>query len=248
MTKIFIEPRFHLHPEYKKIYLKMLEAVQRFPEIKELGLSSFEDKTAKERKEQVPSRVHIGVELPTIYFNVRYSVTTNTIYHELQHVVHGMDKNKNLKTDKEEIEATLLGLARMPKNVAESKAMPYLGNVPKDKISLYGKFARFEKARGNRRWLKTTINKMATDAENEKYKGGWKGAEEKDKITKHKSENSESKVSKYLQINIKAKEQPKTPKEMFHPKNKGEWLYEKKDLIKVPSWMNKPIKKVKKHD
>ena len=237
MTKIFIDPKFQFHPEYKQIYMKVKEAVKRFPEIKEIGISSFKAKKGSEIKEEIAARTLIRVDTPIIYFNVCYSPSSNTIYHELQHIIHGMEKGKNLKTHKEELEATLMGLGRMPENAVETRAMPYLGNVPKNKIPSYGKFAANEKAKGNKKWFEATIDKMAQDAENEKYKNGWAGKEVKDKIIKSDKQGmSRPELSKFLKTNIKKKEQLDTVKEMIQPK-KGNWLYEQKDLIKVPTWM-----------
>lgn len=249
-AKIYIDPKFHFHPKYKEIYQKVKKALEDFPELKEVVLSAFYPKKG-DAWETHDVMAIAGIDR-MLEFNMYRMPSYNTIYHELYHLVQNQRKSTKRKSQGTfELEATLFGMARLPKSRVETNEMPYLCNVPKSKIIEYGQLAKREKEKGNKNYVKALTDQISIDsAEDEKIKGRskeWERIGRSMPDPKHSVKFTEkrgsknyaknftySKVNKYLKANIRKSQQPAD--NMFKPKTGG-YAYEKDDLIKVPNWM-----------
>jgi hypothetical protein len=249
-AKIFIDPKFHFHPKHELIYQKIQKALLDFPEISELHLSAFYPTNKLDRNTIAWVQ---GTNIKVIVFNVHIVPTYNTIYHELYHIVQRERPSIKGKTHKIiEAEATLLGTARMPKSKVENNFMCYFNTVPKSKVIKYAQCARNEKEKGNKNYIEDMFLKTKTDKEKEiKAKKSnakrWKPIHKKDLPVRAKfnvikegknftKDNTPSILNKYLKTNIRKSQQLR--KDLITTdKNHGMYLYEKADLINIPSWM-----------
>lgn len=173
-TKILIDPKFHYHPEYKMVYAKTVNALKKFPEIKTILLSAFIPKS----RDDAVAYAGVAKPYPRIEFNVRRRPTNNVIYHELYHIIQIQKNPRSMRqfTTAEEIEATLLGQARMSKKEVEDNQMPYFKSVPVEKLVKYARFAAKEKARGNKNYVYATHLKVDADRKKDPKNRGWKSS------------------------------------------------------------------------
>ena len=260
-AKIYIEPKFHFHPKYKEIYQKVQQALVDFPEVKEVTLSAFYPKS--NNKWEAHDVMAIAGFGGTIEFNVKRMPSYNVIYHELFHIVQGKRKSTPQKTKKTfELEATLLGLARLPKSKVETNEMPYFTNVPKSKLVAYAKTAKSEKEKGNSNYMKVLTDKAksdyAKDKNNKSRVKQWQRVGRSMPDPKHSVKFTEkedgknyakgqtyTEVNNYLKTNIRKSQQAIVSKLIKPHDDKNQYAYEKADLITVPDWM-KSDKSVKK--
>lgn len=245
MTKILIDPKFHYHPEYKTIYTKTVDAVKKFPEIKELILSAFHP-----NKNDAAAYAGTAGKTPRIEFNIMKTPSSNIIYHELYHVIQKM-KNPRVKTfnNIEEIEATLLGQARMSPSKVDDNTMPYFKAVPKKKLVTYAKYAAREKAKGNKNYVQATHLKVEADKKKDPNNKEWKMPRYSSKPTKAKFTvtvggkkyargHTPDSVTRFLKKNIKPDQQFGNMLENY--------AYELDDFVKKPSWVTPKTKKQNK--
>jgi hypothetical protein len=244
MTEILIDPKFMLHPEHKSIFRKVISALKKFPEIKEVMLSAF--KPTKYKNAVALANIS-DPGYATLEFNIKKSPSSNTIHHELYHVVQGLlhPKKRGEFTHSEEIEATLLGQARMRPSEVETNHMAYFYDVPKSKLVKYARYAAEEKEQGNKDFIDATFKKIQKDKAKEPERKSWIGSVFVDKPvaegTKGKSVKS---IKKFLKTNIKPSQQLGTPSEMLNP-SIGYYGFAMEDMIKTPKWMNTKSKKKK---
>jgi hypothetical protein len=253
---IFIDPKFLFHPKHQEIYQKVEKALKNFPEIDTIKLSTFYPKPHPTgiHKYEANDVMAVAGFGGLIEFNILRVPSYNTIYHELYHIVQGKRKStKKKSTGTFELEATLFGMARLPKKHVETNEMPYLCNVPKSKIVAYGKLALKEKEKGNKNYVKALTDQIdkdfAKDVKTNRAKK-WKriGRSMPDprhniKFIKMSDGNNYAKAHTYSKVhnmlrrNIRYSQQIITDK-LIKPYNpKSGYGFEKADLIKVPTWM-----------
>lgn len=245
MTKILIDPNFHLHPEYRKIYAKTTEAIKKFPEIKEIILSAF----YPTKTDNAAAGAGVKGKTPTIWFNIKKVAPNNIIYHELYHLLQKKPTGAKFFSSTQEIDATLLGHARMCPSKVDDNTMPYFQAVPKKKLVAYARFAAKEKAKGNKNYINDTLAKVLNDKKKDPKNKEWKMPKFSSKPVKarfsvtsgnkkYAKGHSPEDVRNYIKKNIK-------PDQQFGDVMKN-YAYELDDFIKKPEWVRpKQIKKRK---
>jgi hypothetical protein len=244
MVKILIDPKFHYHPSYKTIYAKVLEASKKFPEVKELIISAFHPKNTSDAAAYAGS----AGKIPKIEFNIKRNPTTNIIYHEFYHLLQKTPPKGKMFSETQEIDATLLGQARMNKNCPDDNTMPYFKAVPKDKLVAYAKYAAREKAKGNKNYIIDTYLKTEADKKKDPKNKGWTSPSMSSKPVatkftvnvggkKYAKGHTPNDILKNLKKNIKPEEQRE---DMLN-----HYAYEIVDLIKKPAWTKPKTKSIK---
>ena len=198
MVKIKIDSDFYLHPKYKELYCRCTETLKKFPEIKQISLSSFYP-DMEENKNVAAFTRDEGVS-----FNRTILPSYTTIYHEFYHIVQYL-KKEHKRNHVLEREATILGAVRMPKKHVEHGILPFTGIVvPKDKVLFYLEFAKNEILKGNKNYMATLNRKVSKDIEADARKDyrnlkNWKAnANPVLDLQKIKVKISEKDIIKYL--------------------------------------------------
>jgi hypothetical protein len=267
MVTILIAPVFHFHPYYKEIYHKVQSALVDFPEIKKLYITAFYPKKGSEYENSKTAAIASGGpgQDNVLAFNAKVRPTTNTIYHELYHFVQYTRKSglttKKKDLEQIEIDATLLGTARLSPSKVENNNLAYFGAVPHSKVVKYAQMARNEKQKGNKHYVSKLVAQVDADEAAERATGKWKSARWKPKFSKdlpvkakfdvykgghtYVKGHTPSAVNAKLQANVK-KSRQEGLKQFVTGYSGDQFAYDKTDLLKVPDWM-KSSKRTKKH-
>ena len=253
MTKILIDPKFHLHPKHAVVYTKVVNALKRFPDIKQICLSSFYPKKGHKYEDPDTTALTSGM---IIQFNVKIVPSYNTIYHELQHIVQEANPaQKKGKTRKQiEEEATIFGNARMLSSQVEDNRLMYVSTVPKSKVVKYARIAAKGLKAGNKNAVKEVKVKIEKDKKiaikkNPSEKGEWTKHQLADKLVKTQWVKVGNKVyakghTKQNVENFLKKVPNKPDMDLIDLPNDKVWGYDPKYVRNPPKWLSSGSGKV----
>lgn len=222
----------------------VVNALKKFPEIEQIRLGAFYPAPGEKTK------AHANWALSRVKFNVKRDISEQSISHELLHLTQtpSLDKKQLGNIEKE---ATLLGFARLDKTQITHNRMPYVfnGGVPASKILIYAKFAESQKKKGNKNYIKDTIEKIKRDKaadikKNPENAKKWKYTTPYDPILKTKFTKiggknyaegfTEADVKKFLKEYV-----GRLPKNYLKEEKGWEvaYAYDVSKMKKKPSWM-----------